>query len=379
MTIPSYIDVISVIDHHKSTLNTFSPPLAVIADVQSSNTLVADRTFQINDNYTLFGQDLAKIEKQIKELQSERHSSASDRILRRLLKMRAIAHKKSHLFIHPDREFIENLHFIYGIIDDTDLLTKMSAFDIECVAELLNRLKTLSSGRQVEIISLDDLPRDKNFPKKAAERILRNEDMYSLYSKVYAYREKEIERNLLLASKGKPSNLFADTKEQNGCCRIGQTKLFANNFPHFEKHAAAILLNWLESAQHVNREKPEIDLHIHMISTIVHADEVYEGRSGKYGHKDELWIWIPAKDAAVEHLKRFLGAFQSSPGLKNNPLEVEFWGSNATELEQIFKESFFEIPRHRQKKDIPVAVLRYKAGSLNSRKAMVSPFLPSLI
>ncbi len=379
MTIPPYIDVISVIDHHKSTLNTFSPPLAVIADVQSSNTLVADRTFQINDAYSLLGQDPHAIDKQLKEQMTHPHSPASDRLLRRLLKLRGVAHKKSHFYVHPEREFIEYLHFLYGIIDDTDLLSKMSACDIECVAELLNRLKSLSLGRQVEIVSVDDLPRDKNFTKKAAERLLRNEDMYSLYGKVYAYREKEVERNLALSAQGKNSNLFADTKEQNGCCRIGQTKLFANNISYFHKHGDSIRRNWLETALHVNREKPEIDLHIHMISTIVHADEVYEGRAGKYNHQDELWIWIPAKDAAVEHLKRFLNSFQSSPGLKNNPLEVEFLGSNAAELEQIFKESFFEIPRQRQKRDIPIAVLHYKAGSLNSRKAMVSPFLPNLV
>jgi len=377
MSIPSYLDVISVIDHHKSTLNTFSPPLAIIADVQSSNTLVADQAFQINDNYSLSGQDLNGIEDQIKECR-QHNSPSSDRLLQRLLMKKAIAHKKSSFYIHPEREYVEYLHFLYGIIDDTDLLSKMSAVDIECVAQLLNRMKSLSQGKEMEIISLDDLPRDKSFPKRAAERILRNEDMYSLYSKIYAYREKEVERNISLSAKGKPSNLFADTKEQNGCCRVGQTKIFANNFSLYDKHSDAIRLHWLKTAQHVFKEKPEIDLHIHMISTIVHADEVFEGRFGKYEHKDELWMWIPAKETAVEHLKRFLSSFQNSPGLKNNPLEVEFLGSNASELAQIFKESFLEIPQHRQKKDLPIAVIRYKAGTLNSRKAMVSPFLPNL-
>jgi hypothetical protein len=378
MTIPSYLDVISVIDHHKSSLNTFSPPMALIGDVQSSNTLVAGQSFKINDVYSLAGQTKKGIEGQIKEFLNG-ESSQSDRLLRRLLTKRAILQKKLSFYVHPGREFTEYLHFLYGIIDDTDLLTKMSVIDIECVAELLNRMKSISAGKEVEIVSLDDLPRDSSFPKKAAERILRNEDMYSLYSKVYAYREKEVERNLTLCAKGKPSNLFADTKEQNGCCRVGQTKVFAHNIPHFETQADAVRRQWLETAERVNKEKPEIDLHIHMISTIVHADEVFEGRLGKYPHRDELWIWIPEKEAAVEHLKRFLSSFQSSPGLKNNPLEVEFLGSNAASLGQIFKESFFDIPQGRQKKNLDLAVLRYKAGSLNSRKSMVSPFLPALI
>ena len=75
MGIPPYLDVISVIDHHKSALNTFSPPMAIISDVQSSNTLVAQKAFEIND---------------------ERH--------------------KKPFFIHPEREYIEYLHFLYGII-----------------------------------------------------------------------------------------------------------------------------------------------------------------------------------------------------------------------------------------------------------------------
>ena len=49
MGIPSYLEVISVIDHHKSALNTFAPPVAIIADAQSCNTLVAQKAFEIND------------------------------------------------------------------------------------------------------------------------------------------------------------------------------------------------------------------------------------------------------------------------------------------------------------------------------------------
>src|SRR3989344_2030657 len=62
MTIPPYLEVISMIDHHKSELNTFSPPMAIIADVQSSNTLVASLAFEINDRYSLGGQTEHAIE-----------------------------------------------------------------------------------------------------------------------------------------------------------------------------------------------------------------------------------------------------------------------------------------------------------------------------
>jgi hypothetical protein len=335
MGIPAYLDVISVIDHHKTTLNTFAPPMAILSDVQSSNTLVAQRAFEIND-----------------------------------------ANQKGSSYVDSQREYIEYLHFLYGIIDDTDLLSKVSALDVQCVASLLNRLKTLAVGKKSTVVKIDDLPRDRNFPKKAAERILRNEDMYSLYRKVYQYREEEVEKNITLCVKGEASNLFADTKEQNGCCRVGQTKLFAANIAHYEKHVSQIQRVWLLKAMKTQKEKPEVDLHIHMISTIVSAEEVYQGTVGKYKHEDELWIWIPNQELAVEHLKRFLSSFQSSPGLQNNPIKAEFLGSNAEELSMIFKESFLDVPLSRLKEDLPIAVLKYRAGSLNSRKSMVSPFLP---
>ena len=372
MGIPSYLEVISVIDHHKSSLNTFSPPMAVISDAQSSNTLVAQKAFEINDNYSLGAQTPSAIETQIKA------PSTTTRQLQRLLSKRLIAQKQGRHYVHPDREYIEYLHFLYGILDDTDLLSKVSIIDIECVASLLNRMKSISLGKETEIVTLDDLPRDKSFAKKGAERILRQEDAYSLYRKVYDFREKEVEKNLLLSSKKQPSNIFADTKEQNGCCRVGQTKLFANNIGQFEKLSLSVRKAWLDAAQAVHKDRPEIDLHIHMISTIVSAEEVYKGTPGKYSHYDEMWIWIPKTEIAEEHLKRFLNAFKESPGVKDSPLEVEFLGSNADELSAIFKESFLDIPQKRSKKDLPIAILRYKAGALNSRKAMVTPYLPNL-
>ncbi len=376
MGIPPYLEVISVIDHHKSILNTATPPFAIIADAQSCNSLVATQAFLINDRTSLHGQTLSDMEAELKK-QLKDPLPLGTRLSQRLLRKRLVAQEKGSHYVHPDREFIEYLHFLYAILDDTDLLNKVSAIDVECVKELLNRMKSIAAQRECEVVSLDDLPRDKNFVKKAAERILKNEEMYSLYRKVYVYREKEIEKNMHLTAEGKISNLFADTKEQNGCCRVGQTKLFAVNLPVFEKNANAIRRVWLDLAKKVAVEKPDIALHIHMISTIASAEEVYKGSSSKYSHKDELWIWIPNEELAIELLKRFLISFQSSPGLKNNPMEVEFLGDNANELSQIFKESFDPIPQKISKQGLPIAILRYLAGSLNSRKAMISPFLPS--
>lgn len=376
MGIPQYLDVISVIDHHKSQLQTMAPPFALIADVQSSNTLVARQAFIINDQYSTSGMTVDAIDRQIKELTCDVKGSPS--ILQKLLQKKRVAKTNNSYFIDTNREFTEYLHFLYGIIDDTDLLSKVSAQDVECVVSLLNRMKTIVEGREVEVLCLDDLPRDKNFAKKAAQRILQNEEMYSLYSKVYAHREKEAEQAINLASNGKPSHFFSDTKVQNICCKIGQTKIFACNISQFQSKAHNIASHWVKEAEKLSSEKSEIDLYLHMVSTIVSADDVYKGNAGNYVHKDEMWIWIPETEMAVEHLKRFLTSFQESPGLKNNPMELEFVGKRAKEYALIFKECFLSVPSKVVDGEPSIVILRFKAGSLNSRKAMISPFLPTL-
>ncbi|HEY4254992.1 MAG TPA: hypothetical protein VGM34_01430, partial [Chlamydiales bacterium] len=370
MGIPAYLDVISVIDHHKTTLATGAPPFAILADAQSCNTLVATQAFLINDRYSLRGQTLEGIKKQLS-------LSPSISLMQQLLQRRLVAEQKRGFYVHPEREGIEYLHFLYAIFDDTDLLTKVTPIDVETVASLLNRLKTLQTGKESEVISLIDLPRDEKFAKKAAARILQNEETYSLYRQIYLYREKEVEKNLGLAIQGESSNLFADTKEQNGCCRIGQTKLFASNVPSFAKQGDALRRLWLQKAEKVYQEHPEISLHIHMLSTIVSAEEVYKGKPAQYTHQDELWLWIPSTEIGVERLKSFLSRFQVSPGLQSGALELEFLGSNGKELSMICSESFLPISHKFAKKNLNMLILRFAPGALNSRKAMVSPYLPT--
>jgi hypothetical protein len=377
--IPPYLEIISILDHHKGQISTTIPPVAWITDSQSSNSLVAKISFAISDPYSTGGMTKEEIATQIKDVQKDLKSASSKRILQRLLQRQLAFDHKAPYFVSPERETIEYLQCLYAILDDTDLLSKVSVRDVECIAEILNRLKSLSCRKEMEIIHFDDLPRDESFAKKAAMRISQNEDMYSLYSKIYFAKEKGVEDHLKLGSQGKPSNLFADTKEQNGCCKVGQTKLFSKNYPTFAKLASSIRQEWLRNAQKVQHDHPEIDFHLHMISTIPGAKELYSGQAEGYPHQDEVWFWIPTTDVAIEHLKNFLSAFKSSPQVEKNPMEVEFLGENSKELQQIFKESFKTIPTKTSKGKLPIAVLRVKAGSLNSRKAMISPYLPTIL
>ena len=173
----SYLSVISVVDHHKSSLKTNSPSLAIIGDAQSCNVLVAELAMDIYDRYSTGGINPEEILKQIDSLENN-PSIYHAHLLQRLLKRQIAAETKGNYYIHPLREFTEYLYFIHAILDDTDLLTKVSSRDVHCVVALLNRLKTLSAKKEIEMIRLDDLPKNQDFPSVAAKRILKNADMY---------------------------------------------------------------------------------------------------------------------------------------------------------------------------------------------------------
>lgn len=377
----SYLAPISVIDHHKASLKTNSPPLALISDTQSCNVLLAEQAFAVNDLYALGGMTEKAIKEQLQQLQEQEHHKLSNvRLQQRLLRQRIAIDHRGKFFVHPDREISEYLCYLLAILDDTDLLTKVSKRDVECVIQLLNRLKTLTLKKNVEIINVDDLSRDQHFAQAAAKRILKHPEMYSLYRKVYESKELEIEKNLTSVLQEDYENLFVDTKEQNGCCRVGQTKLFSINVPAFQKTLPKLLSYWHKVAEEVTQAHPEIDLHLHMISTIPSATEVYEDKVGHYTHQDELWFWVPSTQKAYDHLSSFLTGFQAGQKLGSN-VSIEFLQPDER-LRQAFISNWSDLSvREKTKKlpDLPIAILRFDAGLLNSRKAMITPYLPRLI
>ncbi|NGX51126.1 MAG: hypothetical protein K1060chlam2_00983 [Chlamydiae bacterium] len=381
MKIPSYLQVISVIDHHKSALQTETPPTAIISDAQSSNAIVAQMAFNINDQYGLSGMTEEMIDQQIKEQERDLTTLHNLRIYKRLLQKKIVLKTEHNHYVDPIRESVEYLHFVYAILDDTDLLTKVSRIDIECIASLLNRLKSLMVKRECEIVNFDDIKEDEDFTEKAAKRLLQNDDFYSLYSKVYLHKEEGVAENFKKCLKREPSNIFTDTKILGYCNRVGQTKIFASNTALFQKHAMELRKRWVEKALSIYANNREIMLHIHMVTTIASAEELFKGSKIDYEHQDEMWFWIPPTDLALQKLKLFLNGFKSSSAVGKLAFEVEFLGDNARELSQAFKESFLPIKHHLPKKpgELPIAILRYNAGGLNSRKAMIAPYLPRLV
>lgn len=380
----SYLSVISIIDHHRSAFSTPSTPLIVIGDTQSSNVLVAEIAHDINNQYSLNGMDKTGLDTQLTELNKLPPSQESIRLQRRLLRKASILQSHSPFYVHPQREFAEYLTFLYGICDDTDLLTKVTPRDALCVAKLLNRMKSIVEGKETEIIDYHDIPQDAFFAKQVARRILKSPDMFSIYSKIFAFKEKDIEEQILLCGENKPSEFFADTKEQNKCCRIGQIKLFSSNISTYQKFRYSILEQWLANSRDIAHNYPEIDFHIFMVSTIASANEVYEDRAGNYSHQDELWFWGPNTRQAFNHLSSFLLAFQTLPELQTNNPSLELINNHdlSHEIQDTFQRLF--LPIQTQHIDIPTqlkpwAILKYNAGSINSRKSMITPYLPRSI
>jgi hypothetical protein len=339
----SYIEVISIVDHHKLRLQTSTPPTLVIGDVQSSNTLMAEQSLRINAQY---------------------------------------GRGEGAFFVDSRRELCECFMYIFGILDDTDLLSKVSRRDIFSLRNILHRMRTIVDGEESSKISFEHIAEDKDFVRNAAKALLRNEDLHSIYVNVYRFREKEVEEALAAAAQGLKSNLFMDTKEQNGCCRVGQIKLFHNNIHTYQAHRQELITLWQREAESVFADRSQVDFFLQMVSTVPSEKEVFRGEESGWDHKDEIWIWSPEGSVPEQHLIAFLNNFDTSSAARSLPIEVEIIGSQAEKRKGLFAQNF---PRARHVKvqttgyGPTIAFLRYPAGAINSRKSQVSPFLPKLL
>lgn len=372
--------VISVVDHHKSVLSTSSVCTAHIRDVQSCNVLLANMAMEINDQYSTYGMRLADVEKEIEKWEKSSDYLASFYVLNKLYQIKKVLLRELEYWICPERELVEYLMFLHAIIDDTDLLVKVTDADVICVSELLNRIKSIMSSKVVELISLEDVPKDSTFSQKAAARILENDETYSFYSKIYAFKEKEITKHLKLAASGEDSDFFIDTKEQNGCCRVGQSKIFSQNRAIFTSLKPSLYNRWAQKAKAIYANESHLAVHLHMISTVFGAQEAYEGKGMEVGTQDELWVWIPEHLSALELLSTFITGLSHAPELIQEKFEASVYGGRAMEIKNLLERQFksITVKAYPKTKSGPVLILRYRVTLLNSRKSMITPYLPKL-
>lgn len=373
VNLPAYLSVISIIDHHKSDFKTYQPSLALIADTQSCNILVAETQFGINDAYTHYGLAENQIESQLSRLKP--NDNVSYYQIDKLLRAKKALSRAGEYFIHPDREKLDYLLALYAILDDTDLLTKVTPRDIAVVKELMNRLAIFEKGEVADLISFEEIPQDADFPLHAAALLLQLPDMYKIYQRTLSLMELEVENELTRMEQGTDNSLFSDTKDQNGIASITQIKLFSENFNHFDRAETKLREKWVEKCVKKHSENTQIDLFILMVSTIPSAEEL-GGCLIERVHRDAIWFWVPEKGEA--HLSSFLTGFQST--VKPVDFELIFINDEG-ELATLFHQNFKPVGKiQNRKENIPgrLALLQFKPGLINSRKAMISPHLPRI-
>lgn len=356
--ISPYLSIVSVVDHHKATLSTETPPVALIGDVQSSNTLIAEVELEINE------------------------------------KARRI---KQPYFLHPERAYFDAFFTLQAILDDTDLLTKVSYRDLYVVNRLLGEMASLD-GKSLSF-SLADLKGDSGFIEKARERLLASKELGVFLKEIAFLKKKRLEESLLEAEKGKGASLFGDTKIQNGAIYVSQVKLFPSISPQFFQRYSKIFQTWLNHVEDYEKKHSKVTLYILMISTLFGTEK---GVKAKKLPQDEWWMWASNEEGAMGLMERFLVSFftsQEGKGLKfeligpetlKEKLDLIRWPFVAfSQKETVSQKRFSKTSgkavergngKAREGWNVPkegsLVILRFQAGSLNSRKIALSPYLP---
>lgn len=402
--IPPYFEVVSVVDHHKISLETSRTPTITMADVQSVNTLMAEQALAMQMPYAAAGRKAAELIRERTSL-AEVASPSSLRRQQKLLCQEQALQRPSlrggeSCWVAPERQWWQSLSTLFAILDDTDLLSKSTWRDLEAVMTLLNLMASLTEKRELEVVAFDDLTKDPANMAAARERLLSTDLLNGLLAVVLKAKYESLNANIEAAAEGRGSSLFADLKIQNGCAAVGQIKLFdANRAFFFEKEA--LLQNvWLHGSQDMAKQRPEIDLFIEMISSLhteLKADvrspgeskENQDSRAAQTSHEtddDELWIWVPPPEASRVHLRVFLANLVAGP-LQDyrSSCSVTLIGPDKPGLDRVFREHFDLVTlestsanRPRTHGDVTFAVLSLPRGLLNSRKATITPCLPRL-
>ena len=377
------IQVISAIDHHKSTMSSSTCMTLTVADVQSVNVLVAEKAFEINDSYGLRGQSLASVQEQLKELLDAEHTPQNMRLQEKLIKKKQAHHRAStHFFISPEREMQEYFFCLNAIIDDTDLLNKAGWRDLYCITELINRIKSIIAGKEVEVIDVSHYPRNPRYLKQAIRDVLSNEDAYSFYKEIYNHREEVVEN--CITDPQKNFRCFVDRKIQNETCAVSQLKIFPGNRKAIDEHRFELLKYWFKVKDKVRSKASEVDFFLHMISTIPGGHEAYEGKMPDNGEEDEIWLSVNYdSDQSTSRFRQFLDYLKTSPKYSQISLHLSIEGPLGHGMDLISSIIRVSVPQMKydivEQNDIPepIVVFKFKQGALNSRKADITPFLPT--
>ncbi len=371
-----YIDIISCIDHHKSELKTSAPARMILSDAQSSNSIIARMNMEINKRYATAGYSIASVNEQIRALGSA-DTKDKMRLMKRLMSKKSALSGNGIYFISKDKEFLDYYHFLFAILDDTDLLTKVTAYDVYVVLDLLNNMKSLMLGKEVEIVNFDDLDEDSvDFAKKAAKKLMATHDLYSLYNDNYVQKEKRIEEVIKKAAHELEQTFFQDTKVTGKYAQVGQFKLFSSNHGSFQKKRSEIQKHWLTRCEEAARENADLSLFVMMISTIDSADDLFCGSVEKKSDvKDEIWITLVENDKeAFEKTKRFLLNLLKSSKIFPQNIVLNLHGT-LVELKDAVSKVSLRVEVKAIKGKVSIAELYVDLKSIKSRKADIAPYI----
>ncbi|MCM8527840.1 MAG: hypothetical protein NE327_15065, partial [Lentisphaeraceae bacterium] len=377
------IQVISAIDHHKSTMSSSTCMTLTVADVQSANVLVAEKAFDINDAYGTRDQSPESVEEQLKELNSQESTPYQMRLIEKLIRKKQAIHRaESNYFISPEREMQEYIFFLNAIIDDTDLLSKCGWRDILCVAELINRIKSIQLSKEVEVIDISHYPRSPRYLKQAIREVLVNKDSYSFYKGIYDHREKVVDT--WMVDPKYRFRCFEDRKIQNETCAVSQLKLFPRNRDSFLSSRDDLLKHWFKIKSMVRTKSPEVDFFLHMTSTIPGAKEAYDGSMKSNGEEDEIWLSVNYdSDQSTSRFRQFLDFIKVSPKYSQIKLHLSIEGPAGNGRDLLTSIIRVTVPHMKcdfvEETDIPepIVVFKFIQGTMNSRKADITPFLPT--
>ncbi len=375
---PPFMDIVSCIDHHKSDFKTNLPSLVLVSDAQSTNSTVARINIAINDRYSSGGYSKTEVEAQIKEIAANLTAPGNVRLLKRLLSKKEAIAKGSIYYVSKEKEFFDYYHFLFAILDDTDLLTKVTPVDVYIVASLLNRMKSLMLGREVEIVDFDDLDSDSlDFANQAAKKLLQSHDLYSLYNDIYAKKEQRVEEMLKKAVGAEELSFFQDTKIIGKYAQIGQCKLFSCNHATFHKKKQEIQKKWLERCKEHAIDNPSLLLFIFMISTTDSSEDLFSGaKEANSKLRDEIWICsVKGNRESTVKAGRFIKNLVQSPKVYPQNVELALHGEFSDFADGMIKiSSRVQVRISGSTKD-PFAELTVDLKSLKSRKLDIAPYI----
>ncbi len=371
------IELLAVIDHHKSSFKTKQPIEITASATQSCNTLIAEKAFRLHDGVIGTECDIKDIDQKISSL--SHNTQEGSRCLRRYLKKKEIAYNndREKYWIHKEKKFLEMYQYTYAILDDTDLLQKCTKRDLIVLASLLNRMKSIMLKREVETVNFDGIDVGDSSLEKMKKRLLENEDLKSIYSKNLIKKEELYERFIRETVAGKNDSLFNDSKLIDRYALVSQFKYLPENRLLIEEKNPQIIKRWEEYfLERYDNSQKEHNLAILMMTSLKSIQEIEGKRIDSFEFNDEIRVAAKKDDiSGIIRQRDFVRKVLSTQSHKIIRIIIEGSSTAGRKLYQLIKDEDIEIEFYESEKQLVTVTLLVNRHEFTSRKSDVSPHL----